>query len=218
MIKNTHYDVVFMDHMMPEMDGIEATAKIRKLGDEGSYYKEVPIIALTANVIAGAKEMFYKSGFNDFLAKPIDTIELNTVLEKWIPDEKKIKITEQAASNHATNDDVNIIIDGLNTSKGIIMSGGSLDAYLKTLNVFYDDCIEKIGEIDRCLSENNISLYTTYTHALKSACANVGAESLSEAAKMLETAGNNGDENYIYANSAKFLENLTTILISEKAL
>ena len=88
-IETNHYDIVFMDHKMPEMDGIETTRRIRAMGNEEPYYKNVPIIALTANAVSGTKEMFMENGFNDFLSKPIDTIKLNSVLEKWIPKEKQ---------------------------------------------------------------------------------------------------------------------------------
>jgi CheY-like chemotaxis protein len=74
---------------MPGMDGIETTLKIRSMGDEDPYYKEVPVVALTANAVLGTKEMFLENGFNDFLSKPIDTVKLNTVLEKWIPETKQ---------------------------------------------------------------------------------------------------------------------------------
>ena len=83
-IKTNRYELVFMDHMMPEMDGIEATKRIRDMGNEDLYYKDLPIIALTANAISGAKEMFLESGFNDFLSKPIDITELDAILSRWL--------------------------------------------------------------------------------------------------------------------------------------
>jgi len=88
-IKNNRFDIVFMDHRMPDMDGMETTHRIRAMGDEDPYYKDVPIIALTADAVSGIKEMFLENGFNDFLSKPIDTIQLNSVLENWIPKEKQ---------------------------------------------------------------------------------------------------------------------------------
>jgi CheY-like chemotaxis protein len=88
-IKNNRFDVVFMDHRMPDMDGIETTRHIRAMGDEDPYYKNVPIIALTADAVSGIKEMFLENGLNDFISKPIDTIKLNSVLERWIPREKQ---------------------------------------------------------------------------------------------------------------------------------
>ena len=88
-VKTTRYDVVFMDHLMPDMDGIEVTRQIRALGSEDPYYENLPIVALTANAVSGTKEMFLANGFSDFLSKPIDTIMLNAILEKWVPKEKR---------------------------------------------------------------------------------------------------------------------------------
>ena len=82
LVKSIHYDAIFMDHMMPEMDGIEATQYIRSL--DGEYYKNVPIIALTANAMSGAKNMFLEAGMNDFVAKPIEMTELNRVLKRFV--------------------------------------------------------------------------------------------------------------------------------------
>jgi len=87
MVKANNYDLVFMDHMMPEMDGVEATNIIRET------HKNLPIIALTANAVSGVKEMFLSNGFNDFLSKPIDIVNLNSTLEKWLPKEKIFYIT-----------------------------------------------------------------------------------------------------------------------------
>ncbi|GBU23579.1 aerobic respiration control sensor protein ArcB [Fibrobacteria bacterium R8-3-H12] len=89
MVKANSYDLVLMDQMMPEMDGVEATKLIRVMAGENPHYAELPIIALTANAVSGAKEMLFSNGFSDFLSKPIDTIELNSILEKWIPKGKR---------------------------------------------------------------------------------------------------------------------------------
>jgi CheY-like chemotaxis protein len=78
-----------MDHKMPGMDGIETTQLLRSMGEEDPYYKDVPIIALTANAVSGTREMFLENGFNGFLSKPIDTVKLNAVLERWIPKAKQ---------------------------------------------------------------------------------------------------------------------------------
>jgi len=86
-VSNTKYDMIFMDHMMPEMDGIEATAIIRKLDDHSA---KVPIVALTANAVSGAVEMFFENGFSDFLSKPIDEAPLLQCLLKWLPKEKVV--------------------------------------------------------------------------------------------------------------------------------
>ena len=208
MVRDTHYDMVFMDHMMPEMDGIEATAHIRALGDEGSYYKTMPIIALTANAVSGTREMFYENSFNDFLPKPIDTIQLNAVLERWLPKEKQE--SPKAKTRAYSTADVyqaneSIKIDGLDTKRGLSIVRGSFEKYVKMLTVFYKDAVEKIGEIRLCLERADLPLYTINVHALKGACANIGADRLSEAAKSLEMAGRGGDLNYIHGNNEDFL-------------
>jgi CheY-like chemotaxis protein len=95
-IQSRDYDLVFMDHKMPEMDGIEATQRIRALGVEDSYYKNVPIVALTANAVSGTKEMFLENGFDDFLSKPIDTVKLNEIIEKWVPRNKQSGVLQLA--------------------------------------------------------------------------------------------------------------------------
>lgn len=82
LLKTVKYDLIFMDHMMPEMDGVETTAYIRKM--DGDFYRNVPIVALTANAISEAKDMFLSSGFNDFISKPIEMSELNRVLKTFV--------------------------------------------------------------------------------------------------------------------------------------
>ena len=91
-VQSRHYDLIFMDHWMPEMDGVEAAKQIRSLN---GYCGNIPIIALTANAISGIQDMFMENGMNGFLAKPIDTVKLNSVLEQWIPKEKRKSPTKR---------------------------------------------------------------------------------------------------------------------------
>ncbi|MCL2816462.1 MAG: ATP-binding protein, partial [Oscillospiraceae bacterium] len=160
-IKETRYDLLFMDHRMPEMDGVETTRRIREMGSEDPYYANVPIIALTANAISGMKEMFLQNGFSDFLSKPIDTVSLNSVLERWIERKKrKSAQIENAGTYTAYNtsspasgmdSDINnnikdsekngkdgedIKIDGVEIKTGLFHLGGKLELYLETLAVF----------------------------------------------------------------------------------
>jgi len=92
-VRNNEFDLVLMDHMMPEMDGVETVRHIRELSREkDDRFSTLPIIALTANTIAGAKEMFLNNGFNDFLAKPMEAPKLHIILAKWIPPDKHQEI------------------------------------------------------------------------------------------------------------------------------
>ncbi|MDR2559871.1 MAG: response regulator, partial [Oscillospiraceae bacterium] len=86
MVKENDYDLVFMDHMMPEMDGVDVTKIIRALPDE--KYQKLPIIALTANVVGDVRDMFLECGMNDFLSKPLDNVEIERVLREWLPRDK----------------------------------------------------------------------------------------------------------------------------------
>ena len=92
-IQSKDYDLVFMDHKMPGIDGVEATRRLRELGSQDSYYRELIVVALTANAVSGTKEMFLENGFNDFLSKPIEMAELNKILERWIPKSKRVRHT-----------------------------------------------------------------------------------------------------------------------------
>jgi len=215
-IKANNYDLVFMDHMMPEMDGVEATKIIREMGG----YENLPIIALTANAVSGTKEMFLANGFNDFISKPIDMVNLNSILEKWLPKEKQEKVKEAIHENDLNTD---FEIDGIDVKKGIFMSGGTLKGYIEILSTFRKDGIAKIDEIKKCLETNNYPLYITHVHALKSASANIGASDLSEIARSLEIAGKNEDFAYIEQYNPEFLKtfdvllnNINTALLANK--
>lgn len=203
LVQKEAYDIVFMDHMMPEMDGIEATQKIRALG-----YDQLVIVALTANAIFGVREMFTDSGMNDFLAKPIEMSKLNAILEKWLPEEKQIRTSSRKQASEAAV----FTIEGIDTARGIRLTGGTLEGYVTTLGFFTKDAAQKHTEIKQCLERNELELFTTYVHALKSALASIGAEELSGLAKQLEAAGKNGDREYIDANTDTFLERLSEII------
>jgi len=206
-VLQTEYDMVLMDHMMPEMDGIETTKIIRSLGGK---HTDLPVIALTANAIVGAREMFLENGFNDFLSKPIEVNKLNSILAKWIPEEKQQPADTTAKADEASEKP--LVIIGVDTVKGIQRSGGLREYYIETLKVFRKDGLNKLTQLSECLEKNDLSLFTTYVHALKSAGANIGAIKLSEDAKNLETAGINQDAEYIAKHSTDFMNTLTTLL------
>jgi CheY-like chemotaxis protein len=196
-----------MDHMMPEMDGIETVARIRALGDADPYYKNVPIIALTANAVSGTKEMFLANGFNDFISKPIEMAHLNSILEKWVPKEKRLK-RAGAIGTDGIGKASEISIEGLDTAKGLAMAGGSQKNYIGTLEIFLRDGKKKIAEINAALETNNLPLFKIYAHALKSAAANIGAMELSELANALEIAGERNDLGFVQEHAPSLLDSL----------
>ncbi|GHV32927.1 hypothetical protein FACS18949_05490 [Clostridia bacterium] len=199
------YDIIFMDHMMPEMDGIMATARIRASGDE------TPIIALTANAIHGVREMFLRAGMNDLITKPIELRRLNDVLERWLPREKQMPVQEPMRVHE---EPAPLNIKGVDVAKGIEYSGGSAEYYIKVLETFRRNGYAYIKTIKACLESGDLSLYTISVHALKSASANIGADDVSAAAFDLETAGKRGDSQYVSVNTPTFLDSLEKLMSS----
>jgi CheY-like chemotaxis protein len=202
------YDIVFMDHRMPEMDGVVTTDHIRALGGESPYFKHLPIIALTANAVIGMRDIFLQSGFDDFLSKPIDIAQLNTILEKWIPKEKQVGQGGDRVISTESSCQEAIKIEGLDTARGILQTGGTFELYLDTLTVFCEDAQMQKDRIMNSLDSCDLGLFTTYIHALKSAAANIGAIELSNDAYILEEAGQNADLAFIKANIDQFLKEL----------
>jgi signal transduction histidine kinase/CheY-like chemotaxis protein len=213
-VKGKGYDLVFMDQMMPGMDGIEATTRIRELGNEIPHCHNITIIALTANAVSGTREMFLANRFDDFLSKPIDTVKLNDILAKWLPKEKQEKLKEGITESMETVEQASadIKISGIDVKKGIAMTGGKLEFYLQTLAIFHKEGIQKINEIKKCLETDDYDLYTIYVHALKSSLASIGSSELSETARLLETAGKQSDFDFIKSNNVQFLTDFNSIL------
>ncbi|MDR3353909.1 MAG: response regulator [Synergistaceae bacterium] len=200
------YDLIFMDHMMPDMDGIETTAAIR--ATPGEYFKTVPIIALTANAVSGMKEMFLDSGFNDFLSKPIEISKLNEIMVKWIPADKR-RTSAPEEKRGAALQTPEMKIEGLDTARGLAMTGGTMEGYIKVLELYCRDAAKRMELMRNAPDESGVASFITQVHALKSASASIGAAEVSRLASELESAGKNSDMEYIRGNLGVFLENLS---------
>jgi signal transduction histidine kinase/HPt (histidine-containing phosphotransfer) domain-containing protein len=162
-IQRNDYDIVFMDHMMPEMDGIETTRKIREMGEK---YSQLPIIALTANAVPGAREMFLANGFDDFVSKPIIVEELVRVLENWLPLEKI-----------QTNIDYEEHQSLLNREE---------ELYRKSIVTFVKENRNTFDKITGSLSASDIKTAHRIVHTLKSSAGYLGKKELQDAALSLE--------------------------------
>jgi signal transduction histidine kinase/response regulator RpfG family c-di-GMP phosphodiesterase len=177
------YDIIFMDHMMPGLDGIEATSRIRNEG------YDLPIVALTANILVGQEEMFLNSGFNGFISKPIDVNKLDDCLKQFIGKNdmpKKPTNSAPVLSEALTASFLRDAVKVTKTLKDLIIS-----------QKFDDDAIK---------------LYTINFHAMKSALANIGAAELSDIAYALEEASRATDTDTIKAETLPFLESLAEIV------
>jgi CheY-like chemotaxis protein len=205
-----------MDHMLPEMDGLQTTRLIRSL--DSIYAMRVPIIALTANALAGNREVFLQNGVDDFIAKPIDVNKLDSVLKLWIPQEKQISWAAPYSNDDAAegeNRNAFFIeipeIDGVDTKSGIGNTGGSPLEYMHILQTFCVDAKERIPGITDALKNGNIPLYTTFVHAMRSASHTIGAASLGELAEELENAGKNGNTEIMRQKTGAFIEQLSDL-------
>jgi len=212
-IERMCYDFVFMDHMMPEMDGVETLHRIRDKA--GNYYKRVPVIALTANAAPGNREMFLEEGFSDFVAKPIELSVLERVLRRNLPEEKLIYaeergfagLVEQRGSKHkicletGEQDDVEqkLSAAGLDVEKGFLYCGGR-EKYLSVLRAYREEGEENCRLLAKYYEQQDWANYTIKVHALKSTMRSIGALRLSEMAKALEEAGKSGRIDYIMAH------------------
>jgi len=197
--KGNVYDVIFMDHMMPKLDGIETTKIIRETG-----YTQ-PIIALTANALAGQAEVFLKNGFDDFISKPIDIRQLNAALIKHIRNKQPQDVLDAAQKEKAEYD----------KKHASDPKNQQLDPQLA--NIFTRDAEKTIHALDNVLQKNfntesDIQLYIINVHAMKSALANIGEQELSATALRLEHAGREKDMNLMRAETKNFMEALQTVI------
>ncbi|MCR4595665.1 MAG: response regulator [Lachnospiraceae bacterium] len=189
------YDIVFMDHMMPDVDGVEATIAIRK---ELNSMVHPVIIALSANVMEEARKLFKSSGMNDFVAKPIDIKDLTEKVKKWLPEEKIIpKKTGDPYENEADAKESecvasHISYSGLDTASAL-GALGSPALYDKILEEYYRSGNEKYEGIAQAYADGDWADYTIRVHALKSSSRQIGAMALGDMAEELEKAGKASD-------------------------
>jgi signal transduction histidine kinase/CheY-like chemotaxis protein len=221
MVQDGNYDIVFMDHMMPEMDGIETTQHIRawekerQENDEENLYGQIPIIALTANAIMGMKEMFLSHNFNDFLSKPIEIFKLDDILATWIPKEKQVPKT----GPDEIKSEEDIFSDGFYI-EGVDLQAGKTryheKMYLEVLRAY---CIHTPVLLEKlCFIENenfNATLMDEYiitVHGIKGSTYGICAETIGKQAESLEHAARNGDMQFIKMNNTLFVEGIEKLL------
>lgn len=209
MVKNQIYDLVFMDHMMPQMDGVEATRIIRSLDDE--RFRTMPIVALSANAVRGAKELFLEAGMNDFVPKPIEMRIMDRALRRWLPDDKIIssRNADEAAPEEEVVPETAVSLswqmEGIDVAVGMKYSGNDENLYREVLSDYMDTIEEKANVIERAVEEEDLETYTIEVHSLKSISKSIGAIELSELAKDLEANGKNSEWGPIIARTPMLL-------------
>lgn len=211
------YDIIFMDHMMPQIDGVDTTKIIRKTPDS-DYCKNVPIIAFTANAVKDAQLMFLENGFNDFLAKPVEIKALKQVIMRWLPKEKQIQSGHIGAAENVAPVTANVdnrmalSMKRINVSKGLTSCMGDMDAYKDILKTFSKSVDKTINNINDAFKSDNLKDFTTFVHSVKSSAKSIGAMSLSDMALKLEEAGKQSNKEYISLYLFDFINEYKEVL------
>ena len=206
-ITANNYDIVFMDHMMPGLDGVDTTKIIRELMPDK---KDLVIIALSANVMESARKLFTDAGMNDFAAKPIELRELVSKLKKWLPKEKIIKGMGEVRPEESEEAPI-LGYEGLN-SVAAVKTIGSVPLYNRIVEEYFKSGEEKYAGIESAYEAEDIDDYTIRVHALKSSSRQIGAVSLGAMAEELENAGKAGDMETIHDKTGPMLEAFRNLL------
>ena len=188
--RHKQYDVIFLDHMMPDKDGIETLKDMRRISD--SPNSSTPIVCPTANAISGMREMYINAGFDDYITKPIDPERLEALLLEYLPKDKIGPASEDGDDDDFFIPDFLWHIDALDVNTGVTHCG-SRESYIATLKMYYDSAEKNADEIEKYWEERDIKNTTIKIHALKSTSRVIGAHELGEFAARLEKAGESGD-------------------------
>lgn len=223
LIPKQHFDLILMDHMMPELDGIETTRIIRRLHPS---YDTVPIIALTANAMDGSRELFLSEGMNDFIPKPIELKDISSKIKKWLPQDKICKTGQLQTAGHtrlgsdfqntdqqkasSCQTDVSVIGD-LDTAYARKLLDSD-ELYIIVLQNYYNTIPKKTQSIREHVKKQEWDAYAIEVHALKGISRQIGAHALADMAALLEQAGKSQDIRTITAQTEKMLAKYNSYL------
>jgi CheY-like chemotaxis protein len=214
------YDIVFMDQMMPHMDGIETVKNIRTWENKqnlSNEYKHIPIVALTANAVVGQSDIFFANGFDGFISKPIDVRELNVILKKYVRDKQPPEVIEAAqqaeALKHNNGNGKTFAADTPNDSSHGTTSPLLAEIFVRDTRkaiVLLEDVLHKHERFqhEKDKAGSDLQLFTVTVHGLKNALANVRETDLSALAAKLEQAGSNKDITVITEETPVLIEGL----------
>ena len=228
--RDNQYDIIFMDHMMPVMDGVEAMKRIR--GDLSRSKTSPPFVAFTANAVSSAREMFKREGFDGFVSKPVDRVELERVMKNLLPNSYVIKPLSECTAGSASlipkaaadTDEAmefapagrtvmeRLSAIGIDTGKGMYYSQNDEDFYKTLLEQFVKESVKKRLIMTDALGASDLDAYTIQVHSIKSTARMIGANDLSEAARLLEEAAKSGDRTYIDSNHEVMLTKYDRVL------
>ncbi|MDR3254573.1 MAG: response regulator [Synergistaceae bacterium] len=217
LVREKEYDLVLMDHMMPGMDGVEATSAIRSLGGR---FTRLPIAALTANAVSGMKEMFLENGFDDFLSKPLEIAKLKECVEKWVPHERRrLKASDElkdhgifkrAASENKNHSIAEAVIDGLDIA-ACLSRFPKESAYQEVLDSFMDNTpplLDKLRNVDR----DSIHEYAVTVHGIKGSSSSICAFKSAKLAEDLELHAKKNELEAIVEKNGAFIETVEKLI------
>jgi len=229
--EDVHYDAIFMDHMMPVMDGMEATRRIRSL--DSDYAKNIPVIALTANALPENEKLFLSNGFSAYMTKPINVHALNSVLDKWVRDEEKEKLypQEQLEEEESVHSGIlsNCNIDGVDLAAGTAQFGGE-ENYLEIVKVFVSDTPKLLETVQNNLDGfrlmplaaktalDALKNYTITVHGIKGSCYGICATPVGDLARELEMAAKDHDFNRVMDLNNQFVQATEKLVTELKGL
>ncbi|MCR5755938.1 MAG: response regulator, partial [Acetatifactor sp.] len=230
-VKSTAYDVIFLDHMMPVMDGIET---LQKMKADGLLADNTEVIALTANAVEGARKRYLAAGFDGYLSKPIEVKKLEQILEKHLPagitewveeDSNKADVPTQTeedtimefepiedSSKKSGSLKENFDSCGINTAAGLRYCANDEDFYREIVGDYTNAYEERSANLLECFEKEDWHNYEILVHALKSTSKSIGADSLSENARILEFAARDGDYELIRTKHEALMADYTTLI------
>lgn len=236
------FDILFVDHMMPGMDGVELVQRIR--AKEEDFYKNVPIVALTANAIKGVSDMFLANGFWDYMSKPIDVKVLSRVMHDWIPPMKRVEIglgSDEAEDldivnnpqlinsfDYAGSDSNDSIIttpktsvdrewilrsiEEINFDDGMLLCGGDIDVLISVMDIYVKSSDKIIERINSSFEKEDLENYGIEVHGVKSSSRSIGASELGELAYALELKAKAGDLEFVKEKNDEFMASYLSFL------
>jgi CheY-like chemotaxis protein len=203
------YDILFIDHMMPVMDGIECVSKIRAIGSE--YARTVPIIAFTANAVVGMEEEFLTAGFSGFISKPINTVKLDEIIHEFIDESKFPKPVSSESMIIRVISENKDKIDGVNFEEGLKKFNGNFDIYIRIFNSFINNIPEKLSQITSP-DEDNIKNYAIVVHGIKGSCYGISANFAGDKAFELEKLAKENNLDEIKRLNSEFIKTIETLI------
>lgn len=196
LVKKKNYDLILMDHMMPDMDGIETFQKIQESRPKGGWH--TPVIALTANAVSGAREEYLRYGFADYIAKPVEYKKLIETMKKFLPD--KIKLRTEVANTQILCEDY-LERKEIHVQEALKYTAGDFDQYIHLLELFtMDKDRSKQQALTEAYEQFNWKNYVTYVHGVKNCARMIGADDLADMAYEHECKGREHDKKFLKQN------------------